>query len=62
LSESESERAALFSELQYDAYQKEALFMPVVNLVSLNLVSDSVRGFQVMPNTLIRMEQVWLQQ
>jgi peptide/nickel transport system substrate-binding protein len=58
----EAERGQLYSELQHDAYQKEALFMPVVDLVSLNLVGDSVRGFEVMPNTLIRMERVWLQQ
>jgi peptide/nickel transport system substrate-binding protein len=60
-SASEAERPALFSELQNEAYQKEALFVPIANLVSLNLVGDSVRGFQVMPNTFIRMEQVWLQ-
>jgi peptide/nickel transport system substrate-binding protein len=58
----EAERARLFGEMQYDAYQKEALFMPVVDLVSLNLVGDSVRGLEVLPNTFIRMEQVWLQQ
>jgi peptide/nickel transport system substrate-binding protein len=57
----EAQRGRLYSELQYDAYQKEALFMPIVNLVSLNLVGDSVRGLEVMPNTFIRMEQVWMQ-
>ncbi len=46
---------------QYQGYWQEAIFMPVVNLVSLNLVSDSLRGFQVMPNAFVRMEQVWVQ-
>lgn len=60
-SSDESERAKLYPELQEQAYWQEALFMPVVNLVSLSLVSDSVRGFQVLPSTAVPMQQVWLQ-
>jgi peptide/nickel transport system substrate-binding protein len=60
-SPSESLRQKLFRELQYEGYQEEALFMPVINLVSLNLVSDSLRGFQVLPSSTLRLEQVWLQ-
>jgi peptide/nickel transport system substrate-binding protein len=54
-------RAKLFAKLQYQGYWEEALFMPVVNLVSLNLVSESLRGFQELPSSTLRMEQVWLQ-
>jgi peptide/nickel transport system substrate-binding protein len=60
-SPSEALRQKLFRELQYEGYQEEALFMPVVDLVSLNLVSDSLRGFQVLPSTTLRLEQAWLQ-
>lgn len=58
---SEATRAGLFAKLQYEGYWEEALFMPVVNLVSLNLVSNSLRGFQELPSSSLRMEQAWLQ-
>jgi peptide/nickel transport system substrate-binding protein len=60
-SPSEATRAKLFAQLQYEGYWQEALFMPVVNLVSLNLVSNSLRGFQELPSSTLRMEQAWLQ-
>jgi peptide/nickel transport system substrate-binding protein len=58
---SEAEKRKLFSELQYQTLWQEALFLPIVNLVSLNLVSDKVRGYQVLPNLNIRWERAWLQ-
>jgi peptide/nickel transport system substrate-binding protein len=58
---SEGRRQKLFSELQSEGYLKEALFQPIVNLVSLNLASDSLRGFVELPSTYLRMEQVWMQ-
>jgi peptide/nickel transport system substrate-binding protein len=60
-SPSEAKRATLFAKLQYEGYWEEALFMPVVNLVSLNLVGESLRGFQELPSSGLRMEQAWLQ-
>ncbi len=60
-SPSEAKRSELFAKLQYEGYWEEALFMPVVNLVSLNLVSESLRGFQELPSSSLRMEQAWLQ-
>lgn len=60
-SPSEAERTKLFGELQYESYWQQAQLMPVVNLVSLTLVGDRLRGFQVLPSTSIRFERVWLQ-
>lgn len=60
-SSNEEERAKLFGELQEMAYWKEALYMPVVDLASFNLASDSVRGFQALPNTFVPMQLVWLE-
>ena len=51
----------LWRELQYDLYWTEPMGLPLVSLVSLTLVNDSVRGFQVEPSTFMRMDQVWLQ-
>jgi peptide/nickel transport system substrate-binding protein len=56
----EAEKQKLFSELQYQTLLQEALFLPIVNLVSLNLASNKVSGFQVLPNLNIRWERVWL--
>lgn len=61
LSTSETERAKLFGELQYESYWQQAQLMPIMNLVSLNLVSDRLRGFEVLPSTTIRFERAWLQ-
>ena len=58
---SEVEQEKLYGELQYDTYQQEPTAMPIATLASLNLVSDSLHGFQMMPDTYMRMEQAWLQ-
>jgi peptide/nickel transport system substrate-binding protein len=60
-STSETVRQKLFRELQREGYWEEALWLPVTTLVSLNLVNDSVRGFEVLPTSTVRLEQVWLQ-
>ncbi len=60
-SSNEAERTKLFGELQEMAYWKEAIFMPIVDLASFNLTSDSVRGFQALPTTWVPMQLVWLQ-
>jgi peptide/nickel transport system substrate-binding protein len=60
-SPSEAARQKLFGELQYQGYWKEALFQPIVNLVSLNLVSPGLRGFQELPSTSLRVERAWVQ-
>lgn len=60
-STSETVRQKLFRELQREGYWEEALWLPLTSLVSLNLVNDSVRGFQVLPTSTVRLEQVWLQ-
>lgn len=57
---SERDRSKLFGEVQYESYWQEAQLMPLVNLVSLNLVSDQLRGFQVLPSRSIRFELAWL--
>ncbi|MGA8355222.1 MAG: ABC transporter substrate-binding protein [Solirubrobacteraceae bacterium] len=57
----EDERRRLFESIQYETYWQEAFFMPIVNLVSLNLISDSLHGFQVLSTTDTHMEEMWLQ-
>ncbi|MGA8355206.1 MAG: ABC transporter substrate-binding protein [Solirubrobacteraceae bacterium] len=59
-STNEKMREKLWRELQYDLYWTEPMGLPLVSLVSLTLVNDSVRGFQVEPSTFMRMDQVWL--
>jgi peptide/nickel transport system substrate-binding protein len=61
-STSEVEREKLFREIQYQSYWQEALFMPVTELVTLNLVSDKLHGFQVAPSSEIDLEHAWVQQ
>ncbi|MGA8355223.1 MAG: ABC transporter substrate-binding protein [Solirubrobacteraceae bacterium] len=61
VSPNEEERRKLFEEIQYETYWQEADFMTIANLVSLNLVSDSLRGFQVVSTSNVRMDQLWLQ-
>jgi peptide/nickel transport system substrate-binding protein len=56
----EAEREKLFKEIQYQTYYEEAFFIPIVNLVTLNLASNNVRGFQVMPSILMHWNEVWL--
>lgn len=56
----ESVRQKLAEEIQYDSYWKEPSWIPIVNLTSLNLVSDSLRGYSVMPSSHILMGQMWL--
>jgi peptide/nickel transport system substrate-binding protein len=58
---SEVEQQKLYGELQEDTYETEPVALSIATLASLNLVSDSLHGFQMMPDTYMRMEQVWLQ-
>lgn len=60
-STNEEEKAKLWRKVQYATYWEEPLAMPIVNLVSLNLASDSLHGFQVLPSTYLRMERAWVQ-
>jgi peptide/nickel transport system substrate-binding protein len=60
-STSEAEEQKLYGELQEDTYEQEPMAMSIATLASLNLVSDSLHGFQYLPDTFMRMEQVWLQ-
>lgn len=60
-STSEAEQEKLYGELQYDTYFKEPVAQSIVTLASLNLVSNSLHGFQMLPDTYMRMEQAWLQ-
>lgn len=53
-------RERLVHEIQYQSYWQEPTFIPIVSLVSLSLVSDSVHNLTVLPTTLIRLEEVWL--
>lgn len=55
-----SERRKLFEQIQYESYVEDPYMIPIVNLVSLTLVSDSLRGFEVLPNEGVRMEEAWL--
>jgi peptide/nickel transport system substrate-binding protein len=57
----EALRTKLFGELQYDSYFQEPVAQVIVNLVTLNLVSNSLHGFQVLPNSFTRMELAWVQ-
>lgn len=57
---SESARRKLDEEIQYVSYWKEPSWIPIVNLASLNLVSESLRGFTVLPGGRLRLEQMWL--
>jgi peptide/nickel transport system substrate-binding protein len=57
---SPTEKEKLFKEIQYQSLWQEALFLPIVNLVSLNAARDNVRGFQVLPNLTVRWERVWV--
>lgn len=59
-SSSQVQRQKLFKELQYEGYWQEALFLPIVNLVSLNLVSESLRGFQELPSISLPLQQAWI--
>ena len=59
-SPSEAERRKLFEEIQYETYWQEASFMVTANLASLNLISNSLHGFQVALTSNIHMEQMWL--
>ncbi len=59
-SNSPAEREKLFGEIEYQTYFEEALFIPGVTLVTINLVSESVRGFQAIPNLSVRWNEVWL--
>lgn len=56
----EAQREKLMGEIQYQTYYEEAFFIPIVNLVTINLVGDNVRGFQVMPSILMHWNEVWL--
>jgi peptide/nickel transport system substrate-binding protein len=58
---SPTEKEKLFKEIQYQALWGEALYLPIVNLVSLNAARDNVRGLQVLPNITVRWERLWLQ-
>jgi peptide/nickel transport system substrate-binding protein len=58
---SAAEQEKLYGELQYDTYFKEPVAQSIVTLASLNLVSESLHGFQMMPDTFMRLEQAWLQ-
>ncbi len=60
-SASESERQKLFGEVQYQTYWKEAIFDSIVNLVSLNLVSNHLRGYRVLSSTAVPMQLAWLE-
>ena len=55
-----AEREKLFREIQYQSYFEEALFIPGVTLVTINLIDENVRGFQVVPNLSVRWNEVWL--
>jgi ABC-type transport system substrate-binding protein len=58
---SASERQKLYGEIQEASYSAElANWMPYIDLTSLNLVSDQLRGYSVMPSGHVRWEQVWL--
>lgn len=61
-SPSESEREKLFKEIQYQSYFQEALFLPVTELVTLNLASDKLHGFQITPSNELTLEYAWLQE
>jgi peptide/nickel transport system substrate-binding protein len=55
-----SEREKLIHELQEEVYLKEPSWIPTINLVTLNLVSDSLHNFNDLPNGHTRMEEAWL--
>ncbi len=56
----EPARQKLFNEIQEVTYLTEPSWMAIVDLGSFNLVSDSLRGYQVLPSGHSRMEQMWL--
>ena len=58
---SEVEQEKLYGELPERTYEQEPDARSLATLASLNLVSDSLHGFQMMPDTYMRMEQAWLQ-
>jgi peptide/nickel transport system substrate-binding protein len=53
-------RERLIHELQEEVYLKEPTWIPTINLVTLNLVSDSLHNFNDLPNGHTRMEEAWL--
>jgi peptide/nickel transport system substrate-binding protein len=53
-------REKLIHELQEEVYLKEPTWIPTINLVTLNLVSDSLYNFNDLPNGHTRMEEAWL--
>jgi peptide/nickel transport system substrate-binding protein len=59
-SQSESERAKLFSEIQELVNFKEEGYLSIAFVPSLTLVSDSLRGFEVPPTGYYRMERAWI--
>lgn len=55
-----AQRQRLIRRLQYQSYWQEPTWIPIVNLVALNLVGDSLRGVGALPNAQLRMEEAWL--
>jgi peptide/nickel transport system substrate-binding protein len=53
-------REKLIRELQEEVYLKEPTWIPTINLVTLNYVSDSLHNFNDLPNGHTRMEEAWL--
>jgi peptide/nickel transport system substrate-binding protein len=61
VSTSEAERKRLFGELQKVLTLEEAANITIAELPSRTLVSDNLRGFDVLPTNGMRFEEVWLE-
>jgi peptide/nickel transport system substrate-binding protein len=58
----EKKRAQLFEEVLKISYLEDPSWLPLTELASLCLASDSLRNFDVLLNGHMRMEEVWLEQ
>ena len=56
----QGERAKLWQQVQTMSYVTEPSWLPVINLSALDVVSESLRNYNVLLNGHSRMEEVWL--